>query len=529
VTEPDRWAAQPLTVGIIGAGTMGRGIAQLFVTADHRVLLADAQPGAAESAVGAVRGMLDRLVTRGRIDADLARRAGERLEPVPNEPTAFARADLVVEAVLEDLDVKRKLFAGLEDVIGDEAILATNTSSLSVTAIAAGLRRPERVCGLHFFNPAPLMRVVEVVPGDLTSASVLSRLAALVDRLGHHPVTVADLPGFLVNHAGRAYGTEALRIVDEQVASPYDVDRICREVAGFPMGPFELLDLTGLDVSQPVMDIIYHGFYEEPRARPSATLRRRLASGRLGRKTGVGYYRYEDGRRLDPGDDAAVPAYGGQPLWVADPALADVLGAARARLVEQPDQAAVCLVSPWGNDVTTEALALGVRPERTLGVDPLGGYAQRLTLATNPSVGPEALRLARSAVGVTGRPVTVIRDSPGFIAQRIMALIVNTACEIAQLGIASPSDLDAAVHFGLGYPRGPLEWGDTIGAVRVLRITVALHQTYLDPRYRPSVWLSRRARLGLSLLATEPRPPATDGGAQSGFTNSNGSQQLLQT
>jgi 3-hydroxybutyryl-CoA dehydrogenase len=297
------------------------------------------------------------------------------------------------------------------------------------------------------------------------------------------------------------------------VAAPVDVDRVCREAAGFRMGPFELLDLTGLDVSQPVMESVYHGFYEDPRLRPSPTGRRRLAAGRLGRKSGGGFYTYTaDGHQVTP-DEAPAPAYDGTPVWVdgADPAtgaaLRELLSSHGVAVEEgpAPSPAAVALVAPYGKDVTTAALAAGLPADRCLGVDPLGGFAGRLTLATNPGTSAPALRHAHAALAATGQAVTVVRDGVGFLAQRIVAGVVNLGCEIAQLGLAAPAEVDTAVTVALGYPRGPLAWGDEIGAARVYEVLQGLQAAYGDPRYRPSPWLSRRARLGLSLRHVEAR------------------------
>ena len=396
------------------------------------------------------------------------------------------------------------LFADLEQQVRSDAILATNTSSLSVTAIAAGLQHPERVVGMHFFNPVPLMKLVEIVPGERTNRAVVEFAAALVHRVGHTAIEVRDTPGFLVNHAGRAYSTEALRLLDEGVAEPHDIDSIMRDVAGFRLGPFELFDLTGLDVSQPVMESIYRGFYEDPRLRPSPTGRRRLDAGRLGRKTGEGFYSY-DGRETEK--ESQPPGYDGTPVWV-DPVgagLADLLrgGGVQVTPGERPGPDDVVLVTPWGTDVTSAVAERDLPPERTLGVDPFGGFEGRLTLATSPATDHAALARAHGVLGATGRPVTVIADSPGFVAQRVVACIVNLACEIAQLRLAAPADIDAAVRIALGYPRGPLEWGDSLGPARVRQVLDGLVSATGDPRYRPSTWLSRRARLGLSLLREE--------------------------
>ncbi|MEU6320745.1 3-hydroxyacyl-CoA dehydrogenase [Streptomyces sp. NPDC047009] len=490
-----------LTVAVVGAGAMGRGIAQLFAVGGHRVLLTDVRRQAADDALTHVHAMIDRLAAKGRLDDPAA--VKERLRAVDEAPSA----DLVIEAVVEDLDVKRRLFAELESRMDAKTVFATNTSSLSVTAIAAGLDHPERLCGLHFFNPVPLMRLVEVVPGERTNAELPGRLAHLVRRLGHEPLVVADAPGFLVNHAGRPYTSEALRLLDEGVAAPADIDRICREAAGFRMGPFELIDLIGLDVNVPVSESVYRGFYDDPRLRPSPTGLRRLTAGRLGRKTGEGFYRYDGSGRPEPVPEPQAPVYGGTPVWSEDAQLASMLRAAGVTVVPEPVPGTVAILAPWAKDVTTAALDAGLPPEHTVGVDPCGGFTGRFTLAASPATAPAAVEAAHSALAATGHAVSVTSDSTGFVAQRLLAVIVNTACEMAQFGLASPADIDTAVTLGLGYPHGPLTWGDRIGPERVLGALEGLHSAYRDPRYRPSVWLSRRARLGMP-LRDSPRCPS---------------------
>jgi 3-hydroxybutyryl-CoA dehydrogenase len=492
-----------LAIAVVGAGAMGRGIAQVAAVAGCRVTLSDARPGAAEEGAAFARTMIGRLAEKGRLDEAAAKSAATRITSVTGV-AELSSPDVVVEAIIEDLDAKRRLFRELEQQLRPDAVLATNTSSLSVTAIAAGLDRPERVVGMHFFNPVPLMKLVEIVPGERTGQRTVEFANELVRRFGHTAIEVRDTPGFLVNHAGRAYSTEALRLVDEGVADPHDIDRILRDVAGFRLGPFELFDLTGLDVSQPVMEAVYRGFYEEPRLRPSPTGRRRLEAGILGRKSGAGFYPY-DGRESAP--EPRPPAYDGTTLWVdpAGGALAGLLRAGGVRVADgpRPGPGDIVIVTPWGPDVTTAAVEAALPPERTLGVDPLGEFAARLTLATSPATEQAALHGAHGALVMTGRPVTVIADSPGFVAQRMVACIVNLGCEIAQQRLARPADIDNAVRIALGYPRGPLEWGDSLGPGRVLGVLDGLSAATGDPRYRPSVWLSRRARLGLSLLREE--------------------------
>ncbi|WP_233244940.1 3-hydroxyacyl-CoA dehydrogenase NAD-binding domain-containing protein, partial [Acidovorax sp. HMWF029] len=248
------------TIAIVGTGAMGRGIAQIAAQAGSKVFLLDANPGAADAAKAALQEQWNKLVAKGRIDAAHADDLVARLHPV-KAVADLSGCDLVVEAIVERLDVKKTLFAELEAVVRPDAVLATNTSSLSVTAIGAGLQRPERLAGFHFFNPVPLMKVVEVIAGLKTDAAVCAALVAYAKQMGHTPVQAQDTPGFIVNHAGRGFGTEALRIVGEGVADFATIDRILRDQVGFKLGPFELMDLTALDVSHPVMESIYRQYY----------------------------------------------------------------------------------------------------------------------------------------------------------------------------------------------------------------------------------------------------------------------------
>lgn len=498
-------------VGIIGTGAMGQGIAQMAAQAGSQVLLFDNRAGAADAALDHIHQQWQRLVGKGRISADDAATLRGRLSAIGSLDET-AQCDFIIEAIVERLEAKQSLFAELEKIVRPEAVLATNTSSLSVTAIGAALRHPERFAGFHFFNPVPLMKVVEVVAGLKTAPAVCDRLTEHARAMGHTPVRAQDTPGFIVNHAGRGFGTEALRIVGEGVADFATVDRILRDQVGFRLGPFDLMDLTALDVSQPVMESIYRQYYEEPRYRPSALAAQRLAAGLLGRKTGEGFYRYVDGKAQVPDEPPAPTVAEIPPVWVSSRAarraevfqLLKDLGA-RIETGTSPSPQAISLVAPLGFDVTTVAVVERLDPARTIGIDMLveDAATRRRVLATNPATRVDIRDAAHALFARDGKPVSVIRDSGGFVTQRVVATIVNIASDICQQGICSPSDLESAVTLGLGYPLGPLAMGNRWGPANMLEVLFNLQTVYGDPRYRPSPWLRRRGAIGLSLLHVE--------------------------
>jgi 3-hydroxybutyryl-CoA dehydrogenase len=357
------------------------------------------------------------------------------------------------------------------------------------------------------------MKVVEVVAGLKTDRAVCDALAQYARAMGHTPVQAQDTPGFIVNHAGRGYGTEALRLVGEGVADFATVDRILKDQVGFKLGPFELMDLTALDVSHPVMESIYHQYFEEPRYRPSVITAQRAAGGLVGRKSGEGFYRYVDGKAQIPPEPAVPVVAELPPVWVSTRAarrselcqLIKDLGA-RIETGQSPSLQALTLVAPLGFDVTTVAVVERLDPARTIGIDMLveDAATKRRVLATNPATRADMRDAAHALFARDGKAVSVIRDSGGFVTQRVVAAIVNIACDMCQQRICSPKDLETAVTLGLGYPLGPLAMGNRWGPANILEVLFNMQTVYGDPRYRPSPWLRRRGAIGLSLLHEEP-------------------------
>ncbi|MFI2779495.1 3-hydroxyacyl-CoA dehydrogenase [Streptomyces sp. ALB3] len=504
-----------MRIRIVGAGAMGRGIAQWASAAGHTVELCDVRTEAVTAAVEFVRSMLERAVQKGRMTAGDSAAALRRLVPLDDPWAPGPEVELVVEAVREDLDTKAEVFGKLEEVLPDSAIFATNTSSLSVTRIAASLRDPGRLAGLHFFNPVPLMKIVEVVPGAATRPGIPPKLTALVESCGHRAVTVADTPGFLVNHAGRGLVTEALALLEESVADPAGIDRIARDVLGLRMGPFELMDLTGLDVTAAVIDSIWQGFRYEDRLRPSYLTPNRVTAGLHGRKTGQGWFSYGP-EASAPAPEPPVTGDADRPVFVAGGVYAQDATALRTALASagatvesgpSPTGEALVLVPVWGTTVAGAVASRGLPASRTFGVDPLPPAGRRRVLAVTPAAGPAAARdaravLARAADGEEPWAVSVVRDTAGSVAQRLLASVVSVAASIAERSLATPADIDLAVTTGLGYPAGPLAWGDRIGGARMLDLQRSLHATTGDPRHRPTRWLTERAQLGMPL--TEP-------------------------
>ncbi|HEY4450137.1 MAG TPA: 3-hydroxyacyl-CoA dehydrogenase NAD-binding domain-containing protein [Solirubrobacteraceae bacterium] len=538
-------------IGVLGAGTMGAGIAQLACRAGAQTFLHDPMPEALARGVERVAEGLQREVARGRLEPERAAAARESLHPVA-ELAAFADCELVIEAVPERLELKHELYRQLSNVVSESCVLASNTSSLLVTAIAAAADRPERVVGMHFFNPAPVMRLLEVVAGEQSSAAALALADATGAAMGKTVIRAHDGPGFLVNRCNRPFGLEALRLLQEQIADIETIDRICRMTGGFRMGPFELMDLVGVDTGFEISQSFYAQSFGEPRWRPSPIAARYVAAGLHGRKSGRGYYTYDGdgaqpggakgGHSHRPADPDPVPGAGpgaGEGVVVigGQNALADELREAardagyQVRSPADPGGVFPALIVDCDRTPSSPRRASGPEaghPDRrgqgraqaqggvnlvlcatgSLGaLDPGGsavGFhalpplkdARLLELTRTESSSPLAAARAERFFNALGKHVVWVGDAPGLVLGRIVCQLINEAAFALGEGVGEPRDIDLGMVLGLSHPRGPLEWADAIGLEHVLAVLDALSGEYREERYRAAPILRRMAAAG---------------------------------
>jgi 3-hydroxybutyryl-CoA dehydrogenase len=529
-------------IGVLGAGTMGSGIAQLAARSGARTLLHDPVPEALEQGLQRAREGLRKEAAKGRLEQDRAEQASAALESV-DTLEALAPCELVIEAVPERLELKHELFARLSQIVGEDCVLASNTSSLLVTALGPAASHPERVVGMHFFNPAPLMALLEVVAGEQSSERALARAHATGLAMGKTVIRASDGPGFLVNRCNRPFGLESLRLLQERIADVETIDRICRMQGEFRMGPFELMDLVGVDVGFEISKSFYAQSFGEPRWRPSPIAARYAAAGLHGRKTGRGYYPYPaerpqrgagpGHRQPDPDAREAEPPVSGEGVVVIDGA-----GLVAEELRHEAARAGYEVRSP--HDPTGGVLPSLVIECDRLPADPGGGSLAGAPAREQPQGGAhlilcEAGSLGRldpggSAVGfhvlapleqgalveltrnegssplaaaraerffaALGKHVAWVGDAPGLVLGRIVYQVVNECAFALGEGVGGAADIDTGMMLGLSYPRGPLEWADTIGLDRVLSVLQALQAEYGEERYRPAPALRRLVQAG---------------------------------
>ncbi|MFI5803424.1 3-hydroxyacyl-CoA dehydrogenase [Streptomyces sp. NPDC051561] len=480
------------TVSVVGAGTMGQGIAQVALMAGHPVFLFDVDAERTTAAVAAVRGRVERLVEKGRLDKADAEEALGRLHPAHDLRDLSASA-LVVEAIIEQLPVKQQLFRSLEEIVAADCLLASNTSSLSVTAIAGGLKHPGRFVGMHFFNPAPLLPLVEVVSGFATDADAATRAYDTALAWGKGPVRCADTPGFLVNRIARPFYAEAFAVYEEQAADPATIDAVLRESGGFRMGPFELTDLIGQDVNEAVSRSVFEAFFQSPKFVPSLPQRRLVESGRLGRKAGHGWFPYGEGAAKPAPHTAAAQAAPAQITVAGDfgPASEVIV------MLQETDGIEVKKVSadgayiglPSGGQLSLVDGNTSVEYSDVVYFDLALDYraATRIALSASDDVSEETLREATGLFQALGKDVSVIGDVPGMIVGRTVAMLIDLALDAVAKGVASPQDIDTAMRLGVNYPRGPLEWGRDLTGDWSFDLLTALHARCPTGRYAPSL------------------------------------------
>jgi 3-hydroxybutyryl-CoA dehydrogenase len=530
-------------IGVLGAGTMGAGIAQLAARSGARTLLYDPFPEALARGLASAEDGLRKEMVKGRLSEEDAAAAAERLQPV-EEMAALADCELVIEAAPERIELKHEMYAKLSEVVSEECVLATNTSSLLVTAIASGASHPERVVGMHFFNPAPLMRLLEVVAGVESSPGALAIATATGEAMGKTVIRAKDGPGFIVNRCNRPFGLEGLRLLQEQIADLETIDRICRMEGGFRMGPFELMDLVGVETGFEISKSFYEQSFGEPRWRPSMIAARYMAAGLYGRKTGRGYYDYSQvsSAHRDPDPEplqAGSPSADGEGVVViaGEGVLAEQLRAAAGDAGYEvrsphapmggvlPSLTVDCepYPAPRGGD----SAPVSGKPDRRGAQPPLQGGA-RLVLCARGSLGaldpggsavgfhvvapleraglveltrsesssPVAATRAERFFGTLGKHVEWVGDAPGLVLGRIVCQLINESAFALGEGVGAAGDIDTGMVLGLSHPRGPLEWADAIGLDHVLGVLEALCEEYREERYRPAPVLRRLVHAG---------------------------------
>jgi 3-hydroxybutyryl-CoA dehydrogenase len=498
-------------LGVVGAGTMGAGIAQLGAAAAMRTLLHDPVPEALERGAESARRGLAKWAEKGTVGAG----AVDLLEPV-RSLDELAPCDVVIEAAPERAEVKRDLFGALSMVCGDGVVLATNTSSIPVTSLASAAACPEKVVGMHFFNPPPLMPLLEVIRADQSEDEAVQLAIRVGQAMGKEVIVAADGPGFLVNRCGRPFNGEGLRLLQEGVATHEQIDRICRLGGGFRMGPFELMDLVGIDVGFEVAKSFEALSFGEPRWRPSPIQARMVAAGR--------YYDYPEGRSLRPDDPEPRAPGGGDSMPVAllgDGPLADALRErARAAGYELRPGGPAELVVDAGIDPSNPpggAPLIALCAARSLcrrGEPGAVGFhllppldeSKLVELTRLPTAQSFACEAAERFFATLGFTAEWVDDAPGLVLGRIVSQLVNEAAFAIGEGVGSPDDVDTGLTLGLSHPRGPVAWSEAAGLDHVAAVLDGLWKERREERYRTAPALQRARALGRSLRGPWPLP-----------------------
>jgi len=491
-------------VAVIGAGAMGAGIAQVAAQAGHPVLLLDNRPGAAAQAIDGIDRQLGKRVENGKLSSEARTATIARLHAV-EAIEALADCELIIEAIVENLEVKRTLFRQLESICGERCILASNTSSLSITSIAAQLNHPQRLLGLHFFNPAPVMALVEIVSGLASDPALAQCLYDTAKAWGKKPVHTRSTPGFIVNRVARPFYAESLRLLQEGAADCPTLDALMRDAGGFAMGAFELTDLIGHDVNYAVTCSVFDAYYGDTRFLPSLIQKDLVDAGRLGRKSGQGFYRYAEGaERPQPTaissaqtiDSCVVEG----DLGIAN-ALIPRLREHHVEVIQRDGQGllrvgdAVIALSD-GRMACQRAKEEGLRNLILLDLAFDYGKASRIAISCSADTSADALEHAVALLQRAGLTVSLLSDSPALAVLRTVAMLANEAADAMLQSVASAADIDLAMRAGVNYPQGPLAWADAVGLPNILNVLENLQAGYGEERYRPSLLLRRRVAEG---------------------------------
>lgn len=488
-------------IAVVGGGAMGSGIAQVAAVAGHPVLVYDSGEGACARAIANIRIGLDRLAAKQKLTREQVELANDRLSPA-SSLRELASAGLVIEAIVEQLTAKQELFGQLEDIVDPQCILASNTSSISITRIAASLRQPERLVGMHFFNPVQQMELVEIIRGLSSDAAVAQRVYDTAIAWGKVPVFASSTPGFIVNRLARPYYAEALRVLNERGPQPATIDAVMREAGGFRMGPFELMDLIGHDVNFSVTQSVFQAYFNDPRFTPSLIQQELVHAGHLGRKSGRGFYQYSAEEVALPIEDeqpcdtptVALQIFGTHPL-------VEVIRARykKGRVEYHPPRADHLLMKAGpgrlyvteGRTATQQSYDYDM-PDVVL-VDLALNYAttSRLMVTKADQCHPRAYEAVAGVLQACGFTLSPMADIPAMIVMRTVCMLINEAADAVNQGVCSAADADMAMKKGVNYPRGPLAWANAIGVDTVAKVLRQLSATYGEDRYRVSPLLQR--------------------------------------
>ena len=487
-----------LIIGVVGAGTMGSGIAQVAIAAGETVKLFDPVAEASLRGRDMIKKNLNFLVDKKKLTSDESSNIFSRLDII-NSLSDLASCDLVIEAIVENESVKKDLFKNLESIVSPEVILATNTSSISITALSNELEYPERLVGMHFFNPAPRMKLIEVVKGLRTSDAHIDYIAKLVKRWGKAPVITKSTPGFIVNRVARPFYGEALRVLMEFGTDHASLDNIIRECGGFPLGPCQLMDLIGLDVNLSVTQSVYEATAFDPRYAPSLLQQELVRAGKLGRKSGEGFYTYPvNDSDLDIINTIKKDELGSYRVRFINNAsiesLIARLTAAGINLVEtarDPNIATLALTD--GRTATQRAYDESISNLVLIDLCMNFKTTQRIAVSHSDQCDPIAVTQIIDALKSTGCKVTVIQDIAGMIVARTVAMLANEAADLVHQRITTPNEVDMAMTLGTGYPIGPLLWADQIGLKNISEILKHLYEHYGSSRYRTSPLIQRKS------------------------------------